>query len=85
MCDKGLVEDEFHFMMSCTAYEKPRDHLIKYLSSFADFQNLSDNEIFSFLMSCDNGDYEFTEAVCNFVNLSFEIRSDRLKSVNQII
>ena len=34
MCDKGLVEDEFHFMISCTAYEKPRGHLFKYLSSF---------------------------------------------------
>ena len=42
-------------------------------------------EIFSFLMSCNNGDYEFTEAVCNFVNLTFETRSDHLKSVNQII
>ena len=33
-------------------------------------------------------DYEFTnmtKAVCNFVNLSFEIRSDHLKSVNQIL
>ena len=45
MCDKGLVEDEFHFMMSCTAYEKPRDHLIKCLSSLIDIQNLSDNDV----------------------------------------
>ena len=29
--------------------------------------------------------YEFTKAVCNFVNLSFEIRFDHLKSVNQIM
>ena len=85
MCDKGLVEDEFHFMISCTAYGKPRDNLFKYLSSFTDIQNFSDNEIFSVLMSCNNGDYEFTKAVCNFVNLSFEIRSDHLKSVNQIL
>ena len=35
-------------------------------------------------MSCNDGDYEFTKAVCNFVNLSFEIRSDHLKSVIQI-
>ena len=55
------------------------------MSSFTDIQNLSDNEIFSALMSCNNGDYEFTKAVCNVVNLSFEIRSDHLKSVNQII
>ena len=60
MCDKGLVEDEFHFMISCTAYEKPRDHLFKYLSGFTDIQNFPDNEIFSVLMSCNNGDYEFT-------------------------
>ena len=46
---------------------------------FHDIQNLSDNEIFSVLMSCNNSDYEFTKAVCNFVNLSFEIRSDNLK------
>ena len=46
MCDKGLVEDEFHFMIYFTAYEKLRDHLFKYLSSFADIQNLSDNEKF---------------------------------------
>ena len=85
MCDKGLVKDEFHFMISCTAYEKPRDHLFKYLSSFTDTQNLSDNEIFSVLMFCNNGDYEFTKAVCDFVNLSFEILSDYLKSVNQVI
>ena len=85
MCDKGLVEDEFHFMISCTAYEKPRDHLFKYLSGFTDIQNFPDNEIFSVLMSCNNGDYEFTKVVCNFVNLSFEMRSDHLKSVNQIL
>ena len=85
MCDKGLVEDEFHFMISCTAYEKPRVHLFKYLSRFTDIQNFSDNEIFSVLMSCNNDDYEITKAVCNFVNLSFEIRSDHLKSVNQIL
>ena len=63
MCDKGLVEDGFHFMMSCIAYKKLRNHLIKYLSSFTDIQNLSDNEIFSVLMSCDNGDYGLTKAV----------------------
>ena len=84
MCDNGLREYEFHFMISCTACEKPRDHLIEYLSSFTDIQNLSDNEIFSALMSCNNGDYYFTKAVCNIVNLSFEIRSE-CKSVNQII
>ena len=85
MCDKGLVEDEFHLMISCTAYEKPRDHLFKYLSSFTDIHNFSDNEIFSVLMSYNNGDYEFTKAVCNFVNLSFEKRSDHLESVNKIL
>ena len=85
MCDKGLVEDEFHFTMSCTAYEKAGDHLNKYLFSFTDIQNLSGNEIFLVLMSCNNGDYEFTKAVCNFVNLRFEIRSDHLKSANQSI
>ena len=37
------------------------------------------------VLSCNNGDYEFTKAVCNYVNLSFEIRSDHLKGVNQII
>ena len=79
------VEDEFHFMISCNAYEKPRDHLIRYLSSLTDIENVSDNEIFSAPMSCNNSDYEFTKAVCNFVNLCFEIRSDHLKSVNQII
>ena len=48
-------------------------------------QNLSDNEMFSVRMSCNNGDYEFTKAVWNFVNLSFEILCDHPKSVNQII
>ena len=32
-------------------------------------------------LSCNNGDYEFTKAVCNFVNLSFEIRPDHLTPV----
>ena len=72
MWDKRLVGDEFHFMMYCTAYEIPRDHLNKYLSSFTDIENLSDNEIFSVLMSCNSGDYEFTKAVCNFVNLNLK-------------
>ena len=86
MCDNGSVEDEFHFMRSCAAYEKPRNDLNKYLSSFTNIQNLSDADVFSVLMSCSNGacEYEFTRAVCNFVNLSFELRSDHTKSVNQI-
>ena len=70
LCDKGLVVDEFHFMISYTVYEKTSDHLFKYLSSFTDIQNFSDNEISSVLMSCNSGDYEFTKAVCNFVNLN---------------
>ena len=36
-------------------------------------------------MSCNNCDYEFTKAVCHLVNLSFEIRSDHLKSLNHFI
>ena len=58
---------------------------IKYVSSFTDIQNVSDNEIFSVLMSCNNDDYAFTKSACNFVNRSFEIRCDHLESVNQIM
>ena len=41
--------------------------------------------IFPTLMSCNNGDYEFTKTVCKIFNLSFTKRYDHLKCVNQTV
>ena len=62
MCDKGLVEDEFQFKISCTAYEKPRDHLIS-TSEVSLTSKIC--QIRKHSQSCHNGDYEFTKAVYN--------------------
>ena len=65
--------------MFCSVYEDFRSTLKEYLSSFSDILSLSDEQLFPILMSCKDGDYEFTKAVCKFVNASFEKRSHHLK------
>ena len=84
-CNVGSVEDEFHLMMSCNVYENFRRTLKEYLSSFSHILSLSDEQLFPILMSCNNGDYEFTKVVCKFVNASFEKRSHLLKCVDQSV
>ena len=84
-CNVGSVEDEFHLMMSCSVYENFRSTLKEYLSSFSDILSLSDEQLFPILMSCNNGDYEFTKVVCKFVNASFEKISHHLKCVDQSV
>ena len=84
-CYVGSVEDEFHLMMSCSVYENFRSTLKEYLSSFSDILSISDEQLFPILMSCNNGDYEFTKVVCKFVNASFEKRSHHLMCVDQSV
>jgi hypothetical protein len=64
LCESGMIEDERHFLTSCTALIHDRDKLYTLVSqSVNDFNLLPDNEKFLFLMS-DPMICKFTARAC---------------------
>jgi hypothetical protein len=57
-CKSSEIEDELHFTIKCTLYDKERQNLYKELNSFTNFRSLTDEEKFKFLMSGNDGDSE---------------------------
>lgn len=76
-CNHGnVIEDEYHFLMNCNKYSECRDTLFNHVESICPaFNDLNDQEKFSFLMNGNDGDYEITTAVCAFVKEAFDMRN----------
>jgi hypothetical protein len=72
LCNLNAVEDEFHFMMICPFYSDLRSKLLTDINEISDVDNLSDNEIFLFLMGAT--DYDCILPVIKFVKSAFESR-----------
>ncbi len=52
MCNLGVVEDEKHFLLTCSLYADLRDCLYKHFESLEDsFINLNDNDKFVSIMN----------------------------------
>ena len=69
------LEDEFHFVMTCTRYADHREMLFQQVQTVCPtFDTLTDHDKFNFLMTCNNGDFEMTKDVCTFVRKSTEMR-----------
>ena len=74
VCKNDNVEDEKHFLLSCSAYDVERSDLFSKLSQYAIFLQLSVEEQFLFLMTYNNGDSEILKLVIDFVNKCVEKR-----------
>ena len=73
MCEDGSVENEFHFVMACQAYQVQRDKLWADLSVFCDFEGWGDIFKFRFLMS-GGSDHEILNHVIPFLKVIWQIR-----------
>ena len=59
-----------HFLISCSKYDKTRQDLFSIVGmTCINFQNLSIEEIFLWLMTCENGlDKEMCQFICKYCN-----------------
>ena len=73
----NALEDELHFILNCCEYQTERKNFFSRIQ-FIDLKNLTDNEKFNMLMSCDNGDTELIKEISEFTNQCFEIRMGHL-------
>jgi len=73
-CDRNEVEDEFHFVMKCKAYDNLRTTFLTNMNSILVTDNLNDNDIFINLMS--NDDYDVIKIVSKFISSAFNIRDN---------
>ena len=75
VCRTNTVEDEIHFLLICPVYNLERQKLFSIITSiYSDFNLMSTDEKFVFLMSDDNI-CRFTAKTCHKM---FEIRSNIL-------
>ncbi|MCG8429717.1 MAG: reverse transcriptase family protein [Candidatus Omnitrophica bacterium] len=65
----NFVEDEMHFVLDCSKYEKERKMLFSSLSSF-DLNSKTRDDLFVFLMSYD-GVHKVLKPVLNYINSAF--------------
>lgn len=76
LCDLEAVENEKHFLLDCPFYESERNELFSNTELFSSFKSLNENERFSFLMSCNNGDTEICNLITKFVAACFTKRGN---------
>jgi hypothetical protein len=73
-CQKGEVEDEFHFVMSCSRYSGARAQLITSIAEFMpDFRQATDIDQLHSLMRCD--DTELMALFIPFISSITDIRN----------
>ena len=72
ICNSGVCEDEFHFIMKCTKYDLQRNMLFDHITDkYPFFISLSDETKFIWLMA--NADEKVIEPFVSFVYSSFLI------------
>ena len=73
-CDKDAVDDEIHFLLSCTKYTAGRNVLLEKISHlYPNFNTISDNKSkFIFLLTQEN--IEVTKMLAIFIRQSFQVR-----------
>ena len=72
-CDKcPEIGDEFHYILACPKFSKPRQKLINSLNdTFVEFINFNEEEKFLFIMGCR--DLEIIYAVESFMSACIKI------------
>ena len=55
VCNSGMIEDEFHFLLHCPKYSIPREKVYNQIQhNFVDFNQLSSTELLIKLMNSQN-------------------------------
>ncbi len=70
--------------MFCPLYLTERKNLYSTLHSFTSFQSLNDNELFTFLVSYNDGDMDIYKHISKFINVCVQKRKDVVDSNNSV-
>ena len=69
VCNPGIIEDEFHFLLHCPKYSVPRENFYNQIQQhFVDFNQLSCTELVIKLMNSQN--FSVNSHLLKFVSLS---------------
>jgi hypothetical protein len=74
MSERKKIEDEMHFLMSCSKYDKTRQDLFSIVGmTCINFQNLSIEKIFLWLMTCESDLVlkEMCQCICKYCRWFF--------------
>ena len=68
VCNSGMIEDEFHFLLHCPKYSIPREKFYNQIQhNFVDFNQLSSTELLIKLMNSQN--FSLNSHLLKFVSL----------------
>ena len=68
LCSSKEIEDERHMLLSCSFYTKERATFTGTIETISTLKITDSPEIFNILMTCNQGDIEFSKEICNYVN-----------------
>jgi hypothetical protein len=79
ICDLNAVEDEFHFIMKCTAYNDIRFTLFSQINEALVTDNFSDMDFFLKIMCAS--DFDIVKVVANYVRSAFNVRANLVQGL----
>jgi hypothetical protein len=71
-CNLNKIEDEYHFIMECSLYNRHRTKLFSDLRDMLCMDSMSEDDIFTFIMCAE--DYDILNLIIPFVNTCFDTR-----------
>ena len=75
VCNSGIIEDEFLFLLHCPKYSVPREKFYNQIQhNFVDFNQLSCTELIIKLMNSQN--FSVNSHLLKFVSLCNDLRDD---------
>ena len=79
VCNSGIIEDEFHFLLHCPKYSIPREKFYNQIQhNFVDFNQLSCTELIIKLMKSQS--FSVNSHLLKFISLCNELRINNLLS-----
>ena len=79
LCNSGILEDEFHFLLHCPKYSIPREKFYNQIQHyFVDFNQLSSTELLIKLMNWQN--FSLNSHLLKFVSLCNDLRNNLLSN-----
>ena len=79
VCNYGIIEDEFHFLLHCPKYSIPREKFYNQIQhNFVDFNQLSSTELLIKLMNSQN--FSLNSHLLKFVSLCNDLRNNLLSN-----
>ena len=79
ICNSGIIEDEFHFLLHCSKYSIPKEKFYNQIQhKFVDFNQLSYTELIIKLMNSQN--FSVNSHFLKFVSLCNDLRTNLLSN-----